>query len=194
MTNELIDKIKKIYALVENGSTPGERAAARHQLDKILKRYNLNEQEVIQKGKTYYIRYCTFLEFQLLGFIIHYYMDSMDKCARVDRIWKGGQYHGARAIMIVADYEQFVEIDCSYQYFRRHMKSQYKKVEYKTKNKSKREKYQRTFITQYAIKSQLVKPEYIFQTTATKDSLYLSQTIEGGKYHRQIDNTKFLNQ
>lgn len=194
MNNELLERIKKIYSLVEHGATPGERAAARHQLDKILKRYNLNEQEVLNRENSYYIHYCTFLEFHLLGHIIHYYMDTMDKCCKVNRIRKGGQYHGIRAILIVASYEQFVEIDCCYQYFRRHMRSEYKKVEYKTKNKYRREQYQRTFISQYAIKSQLVRPEYIYEIKATKDTSYISRTIEGGKYNRQVDNTKFLNQ
>lgn len=41
MNQELKNKIAKIYELVNRGATDGERQAAKNQLDKLMKKYNL---------------------------------------------------------------------------------------------------------------------------------------------------------
>jgi hypothetical protein len=200
MTNEIKDKIKKVYALVERG-TEGEQKAARAALDRLMKKYNLSDEQVenidlVLREFTYttlmekvlFIRICRFL----VGMDIkgHAYVDR----------------NLGKVICIKLKHIDYVTADCAYEYFRKHMKSQWKKIcapelarcrKAKTRNK-RRQELQGAFCEQYMIKSGLVDPDELkpmdldqMSQKELADQMKL-QGLEGGKYHTQVSTAHLL--
>ena len=69
--DKVLDKIKKVYALVEQGYE-GEAKAAKFQLDKLLKKYNITLEEILEEEseEEYEFKHRTKYEKQLIYQII----------------------------------------------------------------------------------------------------------------------------
>lgn len=200
MTNEQKDKISKIYELVNRGATEGERAAAKKALDRIMSKYNLSAESLSDiRLKEYVFKYTTELEEWLLSRI----MVMMVSAEVIDR---SKQRRWVKQIMSNLTHEEWIIIECSYEYFRRHMKTQWKKVcgpelkkcrKPKTRNKRRKELYE-VFFSQYVIKSKLYKPDEIKELNieemgmAELKDLTLLSGIQGGQYNKQVVSTLLL--
>ena len=67
MTQEIKDKLAKVYELVNRGATEGERAAAKQALDKLMKKYNLSDEALTSIHLTkYQFKYSSNIEFRIL--------------------------------------------------------------------------------------------------------------------------------
>ena len=187
----LKDKITKIYELVNRGGTEGERKAAKNQLDKILAKHKLDDSFLDSIGKELYNwKYNTELEVHLLSTIItNFTATTAANCSKAP--WK-------KQISGVFEYNDYIVVECMYEYFRRHMKIQWKLVcraelkkcrKAKTRNQ-RRKILQGLFFDRYAIESNLVKPEQIRNVEVTNskeraDRMIL-QGVQGGNYNKQV--------
>jgi len=199
MTPEQEDKIKKIYELVVRG-TKGEQAAAKAALDRFMKKYSLSESDIERIHiKQYVFSYSTMLDLYLLNQLIEYFC-------------RGKNYQGykrtlgAKQIVLRLEYLDYVTLDCAYHYFRQHMKKEYNRIclpeikkcrTPKTKN-AKRAKLQEAFFSQYVIASNIFHTDQISEINLNEQSKedrnrrQLMADVEGGKYHEQVSNTKYL--
>lgn len=197
INDKLRDKLSKIYELVNNGSTEGERAAAKSALDRIVEKYNLSE-EMLQNldMQEYFICYSTELDKWLLVSLTRY-LDL--ECKMYSRPWE-------KNIRINLRYLDYITLDCMYQYFRRHMKSQWnqfclprikKCLKAKTRNK-KREELKELFFEAYIIKSKLIKQENLQKIDSSKlsnkefENRLSLMGIEGGEYNKQVISSKLI--
>lgn len=195
MAPEIQDKLTKILELVNSGATEGERQAATLALNRIMLKYNISEEALKSiDQKNYTFGCCTWMEEQLLIHIMKMQSESMFSSAA----------KGSKKVYIPLTYMQYVDIDCRYEYYRRHLKQQWKTLcepqlkkcrKPKTKNLL-RSKLQMIFITQYLIKSGLVKPENIVKVESKNDAEYkqrmLCADVEGGLYNKQVLTTNLL--
>ncbi len=187
----LKDRIAKLRDMANLNCTDGEKYAAKALLDKILAKHNLDESilesiDLVQ----YHFKYATELDCDLLGLILENFTNGGRKRASQSK-WK-------RTINSMLTYSDYVTTECMYEYFRRHMKGQWKILclaELKKCRKSKtrnarRKELQALFFSQYVIKSGLCKPDQI--TTAENISSKEMQDreklsgLQGGKYNRQV--------
>ena len=141
MTDEIKNKIAKVYELVKRGEQ-GERQAAEKALDRLLKKYNLSAGEVAKIHlKMYKFKYTSDLDKMLLCQLLTYFFEGKYK--------KYTLYTGdVREIGIEMEYLDYVQVECTYEYFKRHMNQQWrefalplvkKKRTTKTKNKRRKE-------------------------------------------------------
>lgn len=201
MTQELKDKLAKIYALVQHGGTEGEKAAAKHQLDKMLKKYNLEglDLDSIEKS-TRYFTFTSELERSLFGQLVKKFCPEEEIYRKV----VGGKK--TKTLVLDLNHLNFIELSSSYEYFRRHMNLQWKKTALpvisrkrtvKTKNKS-REQLQVAFLGKYLYLSGLWEPKddsLVDPRDLTREEAeaYLAvRNIEGGKYSKQVQTAHQL--
>lgn len=195
MDNTIKEKLAKVFKLVKHG-TDGEKAAAAKALERIVKRHNIKVEELqtIHLSR-HSFKYATLLEATLLCYIIDFFAAPVLSTAR----------KAPRTVFVTCDYENYITIECSYEYFRRHMKAQYKKVvlpqlaKHKNKKTLAKRKAQldKIFLSQYIIASRLYKPEDI-KTVRVKSSREIEDrtnmlNVEGGKYNRQVVTSHLLN-
>jgi hypothetical protein len=199
MTDEIKDKITKVYALVNQGGTEGEKEAARKALDRLMKKYNLDE--AILEGldlKTYVFKYVTALELDILQRIMFIMVPGSIEASRIAR-WE-------KSIVSNLRYIDWITIECAYEYFRRHMKKEWKRVvaphiakcrKAKTKNRRRKE-LSEIFFHRYIIASKLYKEDELTTVKASsgkeqRDRLMLDE-VEGGAYNRQLAGGLLLTQ
>lgn len=202
ITPELREKIAKVYELVNRGATAGERQAARNRLDKILSKYNLDGIDLDNLDLTsYFFKYTSQLENWLLQTLVYVFLPHIDmyKVARK-------QTYKMRQIRIELKQLDYITLECSYEYFRRHMKAEWKKVcmpQVKScrasKRKLRRAKLQDLFFNEYSIKSQLYREGDLktmdvdaMSVNEQYDRALLIKNVEGGKYNRQVSNGLIL--
>ncbi len=195
MDNNIRDRIEKVYALVNQGATEGERIAARHQLAKILKRYNIDEESIKQPSlKSYFFPYRNYMESTLLMIIMEYLRIDHSQGKRHWRKWRNGVAYRFNYIELPLTYETYIECDCMYQYFRRHMRGEYEKVRTNFKRRKRQRDNEFIFVSQYTIKSGIVRSEDLVKADPklinALNKIY--DNIEGGSYKRQVDNVKLL--
>lgn len=199
MTPELKDRIAKIYELVKNGGTEGEKQAAKLALDRILSKYNLEGMDMDELDKNdHTFSYVTEMEIMLFERIVSFFAQNS-----TDRI-----YYGRRMLRVRLTYMDYITVSASYEYFRRHMKAQWNKFcaneisrlkSVKTKNKRRKE-LQKIFISRYVIASKLYKEGEIKTLDSSKMSAKEIQDrnkmsdVVGGQYTTQIVGGKMLNQ
>jgi hypothetical protein len=200
MDNQLKDKISKIYELVKRGATEGEKSASESALNKLLKKHNLTE-EFIQTMylKEYEFKYATKLDLDLFMQLHEYF-------------FKGKQFNaskstlGRKSIFISFEYLDWVLFSSAYEYFKRHMNAEFKKVcvplikkckSTKTKNE-RRTKLQKTFFGQYVINSKIYHQEQVGEIDLSKlsekerkDRARL-EDIQGGSYATQVTTGLYL--
>ena len=193
MTQELRDKLAKIYALVQHGGTEGEKAAAKNQLDKMLKKYNLEGVDLDKIDQTFYeFYYSSKIEDELFLIIL-----SKTLTVRLRRCI---HYRKSRAYRIELTHLEWVEVSCAYEYFRRHMKAQWnaicipeikKKRTAKTRN-ARRAELQNSFSARYFYLSGLLGDDEVKiydvdprDKKAIEDAAKLSN-VKGGKLTKQV--------
>jgi len=204
MTDELKDRIAKIYALVNQGATDGERKAAKAALDRLMKKYDLDGVDLENIDKKYYsFRYTSHTESCLLGYIMSYFWPDLNirENAYITN-YDSKALTRCRMIRVRLTYVDYITLDSAYEYFRRHMKAQWKKTcapilarcrKAKTRNR-KRSELQAAFLEQYVIKSGLVRKEDITQVPTSELSAgeqerqRAIQGVEGGQYSTQVQN------
>lgn len=191
MTEQLKDKIAKIYELVNRGATEGEKAAAKNALDRVMRKYHIDEEQLKDLGsKQYVFKYTTQLELWLLNRILHLMIDDGIKKS-IYRPWH-------KQFISTLSHEEWVVVECSYEYFRRHMKQQWKKLcgpelakcrKAKTRNKRRLELYD-FFFSQYCIKSKLYKEDELYEIKPTSQGEMrdrrMMNGVEGGNYNKQV--------
>lgn len=203
MNQELKDKLAKVYALVEGGATEGERAAARKALDRIIARYGIDEKKVQELGtQLREFAYTSKLEMWLCNRLLLHLLgiNQGDVFLRTQKFVGFGVIRCKRVVCKLS-YIDFVLMETAYEYFRRHMKAQWKKVceplIKKTKKASrakKRLKLEPAFFSEYIIKSRLYKPEevtkldYEQMTRAEIETALKMHDVEGGTYHKQVNS------
>ncbi len=195
MTDKLRERLSKIYTLVNQGATEGERAAAKAALDRIIEAHNIDESELETIHlKKYRFTFISEPELQLLCAIVKTFTEAFS------RLLKGKKY-----IVASLNHLEYITIDCAYQYYRRHMKKQWQKISVpelakcrKLKTKAKRRKeLQHLFVQRYIISSKLVKQEELTTVSITlntkegRDRMKM-QSVEGGNYNTQLNRGLFL--
>lgn len=197
MNEEIKNKLSKIYELVNRGATEGERIAAKKALDRIIDRHKITAADLDNISlKTYSFKYTTSLELLLLQQIIAVMIDGINRTRRKPWI---------KTIVSDLNYEEWVTVECAYEYFRKHMKKEWNRLcmpEIKkartTKTRNQRRKYlQSLFISQYILKSNLYLPKQktVVEVKSKKEALDRAKmsSVEGGKYNRQIITNNLLN-
>ena len=197
MTPELQQKIAKIYELVKRG-TDGEQAAAKKKLDSILAKYDLDNIDLDSLDKMEYtFKYGNNLELNLLTYLVRFLLDNHEWVFEnaYRRTWD-------KSIVMKLSYVDQVNVSCAFEYFRRHMKTQWTKTflpevnkcrKAKTKNK-RRAELQTAFFNSYMIKSGLIPEQYIervdldLQNMSDKEyrEWLMRKQIEGGQYNKQM--------
>ena len=121
MDNQLKEKISKIYELVKRGSTEGEKLAAESALNKLLKKHNLTEEFIkTMHLREYEFKYATNLDLMLFMQLHEYF-------------FKGKQFEASKStlnrksVFISFEYLDWVLFSSAYEYFKRHMNSEFKK-------------------------------------------------------------------
>ena len=197
MNEALKEKIAKLYTMVERGGTEGERAAAKNLLDKLLAKYNLED---IELGSSvlfkYDFKYSSQLEIWLMSVLFKFLLKT-----KITEVAMRHTY-GVRQIGISLSREDYIILDSSYEYFRRHMKIQWNKFcaqelkkyrKAKTRNK-RRSQLQDLFFDRYAIASNLIDKKDLITVDVDdmsqqeiNDRMKFSE-VEGGNYNRQLSN------
>lgn len=200
MDNQLKDKISKIYELVQRGATEGEKNAAESALNKLLKKHNLTEEFIkTMHLKEYEFKYATNLDLWLFMQLHEYF-------------FKGKQFNasrstlGRKSVFISFEYLDWVLFSSAYEYFKRHMNTEFKKVcvplikkcrSTKSKNE-RRAKLQQTFFGQYVMNSKIYHQEQVGEIDLSKLSekerkdRALLEDIQGGSYVTQVTTGLYL--
>ncbi len=200
MNSEIENKISKIYALVNNGSTDGEKQAAKAALDRLIRKYNLSDEYVKNiHMKFYYFQYSTNLDTMIFQQLLDFYFPE-----KKFEIYKSTV--GGKNIVCKLEYLDYVQIDCSYAYFRIHANKQFKKFcvpliarcrTTRTKN-AKRQLLQEEFFSRYVIASKLYHQHQLKQIDLNKLSdnqlkaKMAVKGVEGGTYNNQVTTGLFL--
>ena len=204
MQNEIKDKIAKVLELVNRG-IEGEKSAAKNALDRLMKKYNLSDEDLSKiKLTKYFFKYKTNLDMMMFQQILKYFF--VGKNFRVVRYT-----YGQKSLAVELEYLDWVTIDSAYEYFRRHAATQFKEFclphvkrcrTTKTKN-AKRVELQDAFFSRYIIASKLYHENQIAQinfkgmsnkeqSAHNKNSNILGN-VEGGQFHTQVaKETKYL--
>ncbi|MFD0997705.1 DUF2786 domain-containing protein [Ohtaekwangia kribbensis] len=200
MESSVKDKLSKVYALVNNGATEGEREAAKKALDRLLEKYSLDESVLSGLEVSEYIfTYTTALELQLLTRIMVIMVPgSVESSSR--RMWN-------KSIVSDLKYIDWITIDSAYEYFRRHMKAEWKRVvspelskcrKSKTRNRRRKE-LRKYFFSQYAIASKLYREDELkpvdekMSDKEAADRLRMI-SVKGGQYNKQLIGSLLLTQ
>lgn len=209
MDNEIKDKLAKVKELVNRGATEGERAAAKKALEKLLKKYNLREDALNEIHlREYIFTYKNNLEVDLLGLLVQYfkYNNLFVDAYRTNQKVKNDKVVACKNIVIKCTYLQYVVLESSYEYFRRHMNKQYKLHCLPLINKCRKDKTKRKrrkelsdiFFSKYVIASNLVEKKYILTIDTSdlskkeyNDNLMMSK-VEGGNYKTQMHTSHSL--
>ncbi len=199
ISQELKSKLSKIYALVKRGGSEGEKAAAQVALDKILSKYNLEGIDLDSLDKELYmLKYKTDLDQWLLKRILYILIEDTEALNTAKR-----RNQGVKEIHLHLRYMDYITVESSYEYFRRHMKTQWDKFcapelakcrKAKTKTK-RREELKPPFFSRYCIESNLYKPEEIERVDSTSkryQALSKLNDIEGGSYKTQLTSGLLL--
>lgn len=201
MTPELKERIAKIYELVKRG-TDGEQAAAQTMLDRLVKKYGLEDEDLDKITlKEYGFKYSNSIELRLMRAIV-------DTFVTTENILDGAYrtHDSTKEIRIQLNYLDYVTISCAYEYFKRHMRTQWtavclpqlKRIRKAANRKKKRETLEALFFEQYIIKSKLIDQKYITKvdpkTMTNKEAgeRMRMRGITGGQYNKQVNNGLML--
>ena len=197
MNTEIKDKIAKVLELANRG-IEGEKDAAKNALDRLIKKYNLSDEDLAKiKLTKYFFKYKTNLDMMMFQQLLKYFF--VGKNFRVVRYT-----YRQKSLAVELEYLDWVTIDSAYEYFRRHAADQFSKFclphvkrcrTMKTKN-AKRAELQDAFFSKYVIASNIYHAEQIAPVNHSemsnkeseafyKKSQILSN-VEGGQYHIQV--------
>lgn len=200
MDDQLKDKISKIYELVKRGATEGEKSAAETALNKLLKKHNLTEEFIKTiHVKKYSFKYATKLDLDLFIQLHRYLFEYKEFNASKSTV-------GGKTIYMSFEYLDWVVFSSAYEYFKRHMNSEFKKHcvplvnkcrTTKTKN-IRRLRLQNLFFSKYVMESKIYHEKQIGKIDLSKlsekeriDRERLEQ-IQGGSYATQVTTGLYL--
>jgi len=198
MNKEIKDKIAKVLELANRG-IEGEKKAAQNALYRLMKKYNLSDEDLAKiKLTKYSFKYKTNLDVLLFQQLLGYF-------------WKGRRFqifqrtYGVKELVLELEYLDWVTLDSSYEYFRKHAAEQFKEFclphikrcrTIKTKN-AKRAELQEAFFSRYVIASKIYHPEQIKKVDwsemsnkeieASNKRASILGDVVGGKYHTQVE-------
>lgn len=203
MTPELKSKLAKVYSLAKAG-TDGEKAAAQAALDRLLAKHNLEGINLESLEREWYsFKWSSKMEGALLVRIVKMFTEDADALNSLHATSRQ-----SREAYVSLRYIDNVTVSCAYEYFKRHMKAQYRKIvlpqikRCRTAKaaKKKREELNEMFYSAYLIKSCLVKDsELVLLDTSLmsqkelKARYQLKMTVEGGSYSTQVQTGNLLN-
>lgn len=199
MDNSIKDKLAKVYALVQQGSA-GEKQAAKAALDRLMKKYNINDEYVKTINERFYkFTYSLELDKYLMSRLIKFLLRKDDIPAYVDT-------NGKRAIVLKLEYLDWVTLDCAYDYFRKHMRGEYKRLvtpqvnrcrTAKTK-KARKEQLEDIFFSKYVIASKLYDENEVKRidlsdiSEAERKQRASLAGVQGGSYNVQVQSGLYL--
>lgn len=198
MTENLRQKLAKIYTLIERGATEGEKKAARAAMDRIVAKHGIDDGQLEDLAKREMkFTYVSQMEVQLLLRLLKKFAPDHSRLER--------RAYGKKTVHTKVDYLEAVSLECAYEYFRRHMKSEWIRTcaplvsrcrTAKGKNK-RRETLQLSFMATYFLRSGLVEEEGLTKveckTKAQQDAVDRIRGVQGGAYHKQADSGRYLN-
>ena len=197
MNDKVKEKIAKVYELVKRG-VAGEQHSAEKLLRKLLKKYNITEDELNNLDeKEYYFKYASELDKWLFVQLIDYFFK--DKKYQAYRITGSN----VKEIAIKMPYLDWVMLDSAYGYFKPHLNQQWRKHGLpvvnlcrttKTKNK-RREQMQEAFFKLYVVRSGIYHPEQKTSRPLTEEEITrysILYGVEGGKYTQQVTTGLYL--
>jgi len=198
MDNSIKSKIEKIYALVNHG-VAGEKEAAKKALDRLMKKYNIDEEYVKTIHiKLYYFTYAHDLDKLLFQRLITHLLKK-DLDLYISTL-------GRRAVGAKLDYMDWVTLECAYEYFKKHMKTEYKRLvtpqlnrcrSAKTK-KFRKQQLDPIFFSNYVIASKLYEDNELTKvdnSTISADERKRRnslRSVQGGSYNPQVSSGLFL--
>lgn len=192
-------KIAKVYELVKRGEQ-GEKTAAENSLERLLKKYNLDRDYIKEIDKQEYrFKYATNMDLNLFLQLKSYFFGDKEISVYRDTF-------RAREIIAKLEYLDYVMLSSAYEYFRRHMRSQFTKIcvpkinrcrTAKTRKK-RREELQSLFFSKYVIESGIYNADQVQKV----DTSGLSQKelrdradlagVKGGSYKTQVTTGLYL--
>lgn len=192
------DKIRKRIAKINelaNRGVDGEKDAAKTQLEKLLKKYNINPQEVDEiTKKEYFFKYANNLDKDLFFQLLYYFFKESHFQVYLHTFRK-------REISVKLDYLDYITISCAYEYFKRHMRREWEKfsaesIRRKRKTKTKNElrrNLQSIFYGQYILRSGIYHANQIKERSGSEitdtewEHFNKLQEIQGGQYRTQVE-------
>lgn len=201
ITPEIREKLAKVYELVKRGATEGEQRAAQGRLDALLKKFNIEGIDIdsIDRIERRF-KYSDALDHQLFIRILRFMIDDAGALQRAKR-----DTRHKKEFVIDLNYMDYVKVEASYEYFRRHMHQQWRSYsgtelkkcrKAKTKNK-KRSLLQDLFMVKYFVASGLCKPDELVEVTdMSKEEMQYREMlnrVEGGSYNTQMNTGLLLN-
>lgn len=198
MTEEVRQKIAKVYELVKRGVN-GEKQSAERALERLIKKYNVSEKELDSLIlKKYSFKYVSEIDkrllFQLLLYFFEYKYTNYFLCTGT-----------VKEIRIKMEYTDYIQVVCAYEYFRRHMNKEWKKHALpilnrcrttKTKNKRRKE-LQEAFFSSYLLASKIYRNTQISNNEEPTESelrdFYAFRNVQGGTYNQQVTTGLYLN-
>lgn len=199
MSEDVKQKIEKIYRLVQQGATDGEKQAATKALDRLMKKHNIDEEFVKTINEKYYtFKYSLELDKWLMSRLISHFLGK--------KVSTYLDTNGKRELVIKLEYLDFVTLECAYEYFKKHMRKEYKRLVTPQVNrcrtpKTKREKRKELdtiFFSNYIIASKLYKENEIkslnwsdMSESERKKRMALDG-VQGGSYHTQVQTGLYL--
>ena len=206
MDARIQDKLYKLYQLFQKGSTPGEKAAAKEAIDRLMLKHDLDNMNFDQiSRREYRFKYSTELEMWLFSRILTILLGLKDiNACRTNYKIQGERYITVREIKIDLDELDFITLEAAYEYFRGHMKSEWKRVAApaikrcrtaKTRAK-RREELKPEFFSRYIIASKLYEEDEVTQvdlkTKRDYEKAMMFSDVQGGEYNKQVNNGLFL--
>lgn len=205
MNTEIKDKIAKVLELANRG-IDGEKAAAQKALDRLMKKYDLSDEDLSRiKLARYYFKYKTELDKKLFCQLIEYFFKNRGLQIYLSTV-------NGRDLSVELEYLDWVTLDSAYEYFRRHAAAQFKEFclphvkrcrTTKTKN-AKRAELQTAFFSKYVIASKIYHQEQIAtidykgMSNKAREASYkqgqILGNVKGGEFHTQVatKETKLL--
>ena len=190
------DKLAKVYELVKRGGSEGEKTAAQKALDRLIEKYNLNGVNLDAIDKAEHV-------FKYSGEMDIWLMQRLVTMLLTDHSCFESSYRrvgSVKEISLTLTYLDYVTLEASYGYFKKHMNAQWRKFclpnlkrckTAKSRNK-RREELKGLFFSRYGIESNLFRDSDLIETSwedmsdkEKRDRIKLSG-IEGGKYNRQM--------
>lgn len=197
ITDEIRSKIAKVYELVKRG-VDGEKQSAEMALDRLLKRYNLSSEEIENIHlKEYNFKYYTWLDERLLFRLLDYFFPNKYNLVYKDTL-------GVKELCINMEYLDYIQVECAYEYFKRHMNNEWrinvlpqlKKINNPKILRIRRKELQQIFYETYVLasgiyhESELVEGKQLSERE--KRDYRLMYGVEGGKFNKQLTRGLYL--
>lgn len=163
-----------------------------------MSKYNLSAEEVAKIHlKMYKFKYTSDLDKRLLFQLLTYFFEGKHNSYTL-------YTDNVREIGIEMEYLDYVQIECAYEYFKRHMNQQWrefalplvkKKRTTKTKNKRRKE-LQDVFFSKYILSSKIYLEKQVSNgsdyTQKELEDLYALSGVQGGKFNQQVSTGLYL--